>query len=116
MLDPERLRDFAAYFSFASFGGFLGHLMRIHERKEKFNWGAVILESIAAGFVGLIALLLCKALGLSMDWSGVVVGMSGWMGASATLRLIEVLVYNKLGLKPKRRQSDKEERTNGNKN
>lgn len=114
MLDLERLKDFVAYFSFAAFGGFLGHLMRIHERKEKFNWGAVILESIAAGFVGLIALLLCRALGLSMDWSGVIVGMSGWMGASATLRLIEVLVYNKLGLKPKRRRTDKEDCDNEN--
>lgn len=111
MFDIERLKEFVAYFSFASFGGLLGHLMRLTESGQKPNWQVLIVESVSAGFVGLLALFLCRALGLSGEWSGVVVGMSGWMGATTTVTLLEVLVFKKLGLRPKRRQSDKKRKT-----
>jgi hypothetical protein len=88
-----------AYAAFASLGGALGHLMRTFD-KATFSWARCILESLAAGFVGLLMLLACQALGLSEQWTGVIVGVSGWLGANATIRMLEALVRKKLGLDP----------------
>lgn len=87
-----------AYTLFASTGGVMGYLMRTIDKKDKINWGRAALEGGAAGFVGFIILLVCQAMKLSEQWTGVIVGVSGWLGASATIRMLEGLVRKKLGV------------------
>lgn len=86
-----------AYTAFASLGGALGHLMRTFD-KTTFSWARCTLESLAAGFVGLLMLLVCQAMNLSEQWTGVIVGVSGWLGANATIRMLETIVRKRLGL------------------
>lgn len=88
----------AAYAVFSSLGGVLGHLMRSVDKKQKVTFGRTAMEGLAAGFVGLLVLLLCQAMGLSEQWTGVVVGVSGWLGASATIRMLEAAVRKRLSL------------------
>jgi hypothetical protein len=87
-----------AYALFAAFGGVMGHLMRSIDKKEKLSWSRAALEGAAAGFVGLLVLLVCGAMELDEHWTGVIVGVSGWLGANATIRLLEGLVHKKLGI------------------
>ena len=88
----------AAYAVFSSLGGILGHLMRSVDKKQKITLGRTAMEGLAAGFVGLLVLLLCQAMGLSEQWTGVVVGVSGWLGASATIRMLETAVRKRLSI------------------
>lgn len=88
----------AAYAAFSSLGGVLGHLMRTVDKSQKITVGRTAMEGLAAGFVGLLVLLLCQAMGLSEQWTGVVVGVSGWLGASATIRMLETAVRKRLGV------------------
>lgn len=88
----------AAYTLFAAFGGVMGHLMRMIDKKESISWGRALVEGFAAGFVGLIVLFICGAMKLGEQWTGVIVGVSGWLGANATIRMLEGLVRKKLGI------------------
>ncbi len=88
----------AAYAMFAAVGGILGHLMRILDKKHTVSWARAVLEGIAAGFVGILMLFICDASSLSAQWTGVIVGVSGWMGASASIRLLEILVRRRLNV------------------
>ena len=67
----------------AALAGLLGHLMRVVERGGKVKWLVAGLEACASGFVGYLAIPMCKAMGLSYEWTGVVVGLLGWLGAAA---------------------------------
>lgn len=89
-----------AYAAFSSLGGVLGHLMRSLDKPGKISWGRCIVEGIAAGFVGLLVLLMCQAMDLSEQWTGVIVGVSGWLGASATIRMLEIVIRKRLGVDP----------------
>lgn len=99
--DPNELMQtlkLLAYAAFAAIGGVLGHIMRALDRKEAVNKTRAAIEGVSAGFVGLIVMLVCQALNLSEPWTGVIVGVCGWLGANATIRILEVLVYKKLGI------------------
>src|SRR5687768_3321369 len=87
-----------AYALFAAFGGVMGHLMRTFDKREEIKWGRAAMEGSAAGFVGLLMLLLCQAMGLSEQWTGIIVGVSGWFGANATIQILETFVLKKLGI------------------
>lgn len=86
------------YSGFASFGGLMGHLLRSVESGQRITWGRALLEAGSAGFVGVLVLLMCQAMGLSQEWTGVIVGMSGWLGATATIRIIEAVVRKRIGI------------------
>lgn len=86
------------YASFAALGGLLGHIMRAFDKKERIIWIRAILEGISAGFAGVLMMLTCNAFGLSEQWTGIIVGVTGWLGAQATIRLLEQLVYKKLAI------------------
>lgn len=90
----------AMYAALASFGGFLGHIMRSLDGSIPISYGRAIIEGLAAGFVGLLVMLMCNAMNLSDQWTGVIVGVSGWLGANASIRMLEKKVFRQLGLIP----------------
>ena len=86
------------YAALATFGGFLGHVMRALDMSTPSSYGRACVEGLAAGFVGLLVMLMCSATNMSDQWTGVVVGVSGWLGANASIRMLEKLVFKKLGI------------------
>ena len=98
--DPQMLAVFRMmiYAAFSSIGGILGYLMRMLEHGSPIKLPMAIVEGLASGFVGLLMYMLCHQLALSQEWTGVIVGVSGWLGANATLRILELIVYKKLGI------------------
>ena len=98
--DPNLIQwlRIAAYALFASVGGMLGYTMRMLEHGNPVRLPMAMMEGVASGFVGLLMYMLCHSVGLSSEWTGVIVGVSGWLGANATLRILEIVVYRKLGI------------------
>ena len=88
------------YAGFAFFGGVMGYIMRCFDKKESVNPLRVFVEGGAAAFVGIIVMLLCQAMNLSPQWTGVIVGVCGWLGATATIQMLERMVAKKLGVTP----------------
>lgn len=86
------------YSGLSAFGGAVGYIMRTLEQGNKINYARVALEGGAAGFVGVLVTLLCTALHLSSEWTGVIVGVSGWIGANGSIRLLEKAINKKLGI------------------
>lgn len=89
----------------------MGYLLRTINSRQKIKWSRAALEGGAAGFVGLLMLFVCQAMGLSEQWTGVIVGVSGWLGANVTIRMLESIVLKKLGIEkqpsdPLRERSD----------
>ncbi len=88
----------AAYTLLSITAGFLGYIMRTLDHRKQINWWRALLEASAAGLVGGLVLLICNALTLSDQWTGVIVGVMGWLGANASIKVLEVMVYRKLGI------------------
>ena len=78
----------------AFLGGLIGALMR----REASTWQTAILGACGVGFVGFIVAKLCHASGLSDDWTFVMVGVSGWLGAERTISYLERLFASRLGI------------------
>lgn len=89
-----------AYVAFSAIGGMLGFTMRVVDSKQPFKIWRCLLEGASAAFVGLLVLMICEAMHLNQQWTGVIVGVCGWLGASATIRMLESLIRNKLGASP----------------
>ena len=89
---------FLAYGAFAMFAGLCGHFLRSMDSEKPIQWKRSIVEGAGAGFVGILVLLLCDAMALSPEWTGVIVGVCGWLGANATIRFLERVILKKLGL------------------
>lgn len=100
MLDfgPEAIKTIL-YTALASGGGLLGYLMRTLENEdEKIHWGKALVQAAGSGFTGFLVLMMCRAMGLSDLWTGAIVGFFGWMGAAATIVVLEKVIYRKLGV------------------
>ncbi|MFC4256344.1 hypothetical protein GRI97_10545 [Altererythrobacter xixiisoli] len=91
----------AGYTLLAAVGGLLGYVMREHDKGNPLSGWRAVTEALSSGFVGFLVMLLCRAMGFDPLWSGFVVGIFGWLGASVSIRLLERLVYQKLGIKLK---------------
>lgn len=87
----------SAYVAFSAIGGMLGFAMRQVDSKQPFNILRCVLEGAGAAFVGMLVLLMCQAMNLSPQWTGVIVGVCGWLGASASIRMLEGIVRNRIG-------------------
>lgn len=96
-----------AYATFAAFGGFLGHILRTINRNEPIRWGVAAAEGLGAGFVGILVYLACQAMNVPEGWTGVIVGVCGWLGASATIAMLEALVRKRLGIDGSPSDADK---------
>lgn len=86
------------YALFAALGGTMGYVMRTVDSNQKVSLMRAAMEGFGAGFVGFLVLLACQATELTEAWTGVIVGVSGWLGANVTIRLLEKLVRRKLGV------------------
>jgi hypothetical protein len=86
------------YILFACIGGALGHVLRTLDAGGHVSMWRTLLESLAAGFVGIIVMLICQQLNLSAQWTGVCVGVCGWLGATVSIRMLERLVRSRLGV------------------
>lgn len=73
----------------AAAGGFIGSILRAVDAKEKVSRVVVIVETLASAFSGMLVILLCQALGMSLQWTGLVVGVCGWVGGRTTMLWLE---------------------------
>ena len=79
-------------------GGLLGYLMRQATHEQPIKLSRAALEAAASGFIGIITIFLCHAIGLPWYWSGAVVGVLGWLGAEASIVVIARVIRGKIGL------------------
>lgn len=86
------------YALLAAFGGFMGALLRSQHDVKPFSWKRICLEAVASGFVGLLVMLVCNEMHLSERWTGVIVGVFGWLGANASIVMLEQVIYKKIGI------------------
>lgn len=86
-----------AYAGFASFGGALGFIMRQLDAKAPITFWRVVFEMLCAAFAGVLVMLVCQATNMSVQWTGIVVGVFGWLGGSAAMRYLEKVVSRKIG-------------------
>lgn len=82
----------------AFIAGLLGHLMRTVERNGRVEWHIAALEASASAFVGYLTIQVCDALGLPNEWTGVIVGLFGWLGASTSVKILEQIIRKRLGI------------------
>lgn len=83
---------------FSAMGGLLGYLMRQATREQPIKLSRATLEAVASGFIGIVMMFLCHAIGLPWYWSGAVVGVLGWLGAEASIVVIARVIRGKVGL------------------
>lgn len=88
----------AAHAVFAAFAGAMGYLMRAMDGGHRAKKRAVLINCLAAGFVGILVMFICQELGVSQKWTLVTTGVFGWLGAGASIKLIEGMVFRKLGI------------------
>lgn len=88
----------AMYAVLAAIGGALGYIMRTLDQKEKIIWWRALFEALGAAFVGFLVMLVCQEANIGQGYTGVVVGVCGWLGANVTIRLLESVVRKRLGI------------------
>lgn len=88
----------SALILFAALGGALGYSYRTLRMQAKWQFARMCLEAFASGFTGLLLIFVCYEAGLSLYWTGAIVGTFSWLGANATIVVLENLIYKKLGL------------------
>ena len=103
MNNEDLLSDFMkswAYVLIAAVGGVLGHMMRKLGAQQPIHIGETALQGVGAAFAGYLVLLGCRSAGIPPEVSGVIIGLCGWLGADATLMLLQSYIYRKLKIKP----------------
>lgn len=86
------------YATFAAAAGALGYIFRSMDAGVPVSIGRAVAEMFGAALVGLFAMWICQATGISQQWTAVTVGISGWLGATASIQVLQRLVWSKLGL------------------
>lgn len=100
--EPNGLQilEIIIYAAFAGIAGLLGHTLRTLESGGQLTMFRSFAEMAGAALVGVLTLMACKALALDTMWTGVTVGVMAWLGANASIRVLEKMVYQRLGIKP----------------
>lgn len=83
----------------SSIGGGLAYVMRENDKGNKIVFWRVTLNMASSGFVGVLVTLLCEAMKVDPLWAAFATGVFGWLGANASIRLLERIAYEKLGIK-----------------
>lgn len=83
----------------AAAGGMLGYSMREHDKGNPVSIRRTLFEGAASGFVGILVLFLCNELDLSITWTGFIVGVLGWLGATSSIRILERFLPDRFGAK-----------------
>lgn len=83
--DRDSLLASAAQAGLAAVGGLIGGLMR----KEYATIRESIIGACGAGFVGLLVAKFCHGSGMSDDTTFVCVAVSGWLGATRTIDVLQ---------------------------
>lgn len=84
--------------AFSAFAGWMGYLLRTMDEGGKIGWLRSFVEAFASGIIGFIVVMMGRALGLSYEWMGVMAGVLGWLGAKASIQVLEKVVRKKLGI------------------
>lgn len=87
-----------AYALFAACAGALGYVMRTMDAHEKVNWKRALVEFFASALVGYLSMLICRSMGMSFELTSVTVGICGWLGAAASIQVLQKFVWKNLGL------------------
>lgn len=88
----------ACYALFASIAGGLGYVFRNMDAGAPVSFGRAMVEMCGAGVVGLFAMWICQAMALNQQWTAVTVGMCGWLGATASIQVLQRFIWQKLGI------------------
>lgn len=89
----------AFYLGVAVLTGMLGFVFRQLDAKVRPVWWRTLLEGFGAAVVGLIYVQVCAILKLGPEWTTIVVALGGWMGAQASIRVLEDFVFKRLNIK-----------------
>ena len=87
-----------AFSLFAACAGALGYVMRTMDAHEKVNWKRALVEFFASALVGYLSMLICRFMGMSFELTSVTVGICGWLGAAASIQVLQKFVWKNLGL------------------
>jgi hypothetical protein len=82
----------------AFIAGALGHIMRAMDAGGRVLLWPTVVQACSAGLVGFLVMMLCRSVGLSPEMTSVTVGVSGWLGATATIQALQRSVWTRLGL------------------
>ncbi|ACT50855.1 phage holin family protein [Methylovorus glucosotrophus] len=85
---------------FSIIAGTLGYLSRTcsSESPVLFNSNRMLIEAGSSGFVGLLVLMMCSVSNLGGAATGLCVGFFGWVGAPATIVVLEKFVFRLIGI------------------
>lgn len=98
--DPDTMHWIraAVYVCLAFVGGALAYMLRSMHNKEKIDKGRLFVEAASSAFVGLLVMMLCQEFDVSPQLTGMAVGVFGWLGATATIQVLERIIYSRLGI------------------
>jgi hypothetical protein len=83
---------------FSATAGALGYMMRTMDSGQKIGKIRLLIEFLSSGMVGLFAMWICRIKGVSFEITAISVGVSGWLGASASIQVIQRFVWRNLKL------------------
>ena len=98
MNSAESLIKEAILFLVAILGSVLGYVSRTWGTDKVVKYSRIGFSTLSAVFILLLLRALCSALGLSWEWTVVVVGFFSWMGTEITMTFIEKLIHKHLGI------------------
>lgn len=81
----------------AFIAGALGHIMRAMESGAQVRVWPTLVQACGAGVVGFLVMMACRASGIGQEMTSVAVGVSGWLGATATIQALQRWLWPKLG-------------------
>lgn len=79
-------------------GAGLGHISRQWGLEKTLRWSRFVFAIFAALFMLILLRTICVILGLSFEWTVIIVGLFSWLGTDVTVAVLERIVYRKLGL------------------